>query len=72
MRFVGLIRELAPGYWIGLQLDEPTGDSDGKVKWRQVFEVTGGSKYGVIIRPKDARFGDFPPVNDFDEDKDQI
>jgi tubulin-folding cofactor B len=72
VRFIGLIPELAPGYWIGVQLDEPTGDSDGKVKGRQVFEVTGGNKFGVIIRPKDARFGDFPPVDDFDEEEDQI
>jgi len=34
VKFIGLIPELAPGYWIGVQLDEPTGDSDGKVKGR--------------------------------------
>ena len=54
VRYVGLVPELAPGYWIGIQLDEPTGDSDGKVKGKAYFEVPGGSKFGVFIRPKDA------------------
>ena len=67
-----MVPELAPGYWVGIQLDEPTGDSDGKVKGKKYFEVPGGSKFGIFIRPKDANFGDFPPVDDFDEDQDEI
>lgn len=72
VKFVGLVPELAPGYWVGIQLDEPTGDSDGKVKGKQYFEVSGGSKFGIFIRPKDANYGDFPPMDDFDEDEDEI
>lgn len=72
VRFVGLVPELAPGYWVGIQLDEPTGDSDGKVKGKKYFDVQGGSKFGMFIRPKDANFGDFPPRDDFDEDEDMI
>ena len=72
VKFVGKVPELAPGFWIGVQLDEPTGDSDGKVKGKQYFEVGGGAKFGIFIRPKDARFGDFPPGDDFDEDEDEI
>ena len=37
VKYVGLVPELAPGYWIGVQLDEPTGDSNGKVKGKQYF-----------------------------------
>ncbi|CDW90329.1 UNKNOWN [Stylonychia lemnae] len=72
VKFVGKIPELAPGFWVGVQLDEPTGDSDGTVKGNKYFEAVGGSKFGVIIRPKDARFGDFPPLDDFDENEDEI
>lgn len=72
VRFVGQVPELAPGYWIGVVLDEPTGDSDGKVKGKAYFEVPGGSKFGIFIRPKDAKFGDFPPMDDFDEEQDEI
>eukprot|EP00347_Sterkiella_histriomuscorum_P006869 403351126 len=72
VKYVGKIPELAPGFWVGVQLDEPMGDSDGKVKGKQYFEVNGGNKFGMIIRPKDARFGDFPPLDDFNEDEDVI
>lgn len=32
----------------------------------------GGTKFGMFIRPKDARYGDFPPLDDFDPDEDEI
>ena len=72
VKYIGTIPELAPGYWIGVQLDEPTGDSDGKVKGKKYFEVAGGSKFGIFIRPKDAKYGDFPPIDDFDAEEDEI
>ena len=55
-----------------MQLDEPTGDSDGVVKGKKIFEVIGGNKMGIIIRPKDANYGDFPPIDDFNADEDEI
>lgn len=70
VKYVGKVPELAPGYWIGAHLDEPTGDSDGKVKGKIYFDSA--SKFGIFIRPKDAKFGDFPPVDDFDENEDEI
>ena len=63
---------MAPGYWVGVHLDEPTGDSDGKNKGKTYFEVPGGPKFCVFIRPKDAKYGDYPPVDDFNEDEDMI
>jgi tubulin-folding cofactor B len=72
VRFVGKVPELAPGFWVGVQLDEPSGDSDGTVKGKKYFEVAGGEKFGVIIRPKDASYGDFPPLDDFNADEDEI
>lgn len=72
VRFVGKVPELAPGFWVGIQLDEPTGDSDGTVKGKKYFEVQGGKKFGLFLRPKDIKVGDFPPQNDFDEELDEI
>ena len=72
VKYVGKVPELAPGYWVGVLLDEPLGDSDGSVKGKKYFEVPGGSKYGVFVRPKDMNVGDFPVVNDFDADLDEI
>jgi tubulin-folding cofactor B len=72
VKYVGVVPELAPGYWLGVQLDEPTGDSDGKVKGKKYFEPVGGSKFGIFIRPKDAKVGDYPPIDEFDENEDEI
>ena len=71
--YVGKVPELAPGFWIGVQLDEPTGDTNGMVMGKWYFKTTDGSvKSGCFVRPKDLAVGDFPPVADFDEDEDEI
>ena len=46
--------------------------SDGSVKNKKYFAVVGGSKYGIFIRPKDANFGDFPALDDFNAEEDEI
>ena len=71
VKYVGKVPELAPGYWIGAQLDEPTGDSDGKVKGKQYFQVP-AAKFGIFIRPKDDNFGDYPHIDDLDENEYEI
>lgn len=72
VKFVGKVAELGAGFWIGIQLDEPTGDTDGSAKGVQYFEAQGGNKYGCFVRPKDMKVGDYPPANDFDENVDEI
>lgn len=72
MKFVGKIPELARGFWVGIQLDEPMGDTDGTVKGKKYFEAAGGKKYGMFARPKDIRVGDYPALDNFDEDLDEI
>ncbi len=73
MKYVGKVPELAPGYWVGVVLDEPTGDSNGTVKGKSYFETPGGStKYGLFVRPLELQVGDFPPANDFDAEMDEI
>ena len=71
VKYVGKVKGLGAGYWLGIVLDEPVGDSDGKVAGKQIFECP-GSKFGIFVRPMEAAVGDYPPVDDFDEDLDEI
>ena len=61
---------LEKGYWIGVKLDEPTGDCDGKVKGKQFFDA--GAKFGQFVRPEDLNVGDYPEIDEFDMDDDMI
>ena len=70
VKYVGKIPELANGYWVGVELDEPTGDKNGKIGGTEYFSW--GDKYGIFVRPKDMKVGDFPPIDIFDEDNDEI
>lgn len=71
VKFVGRVKGLGAGFWVGILLDDPEGDSDGKVLKKQIFECP-GPKFGIFVRPSEAQFGDFPPVDDFDMDLDEI
>jgi len=48
IRFIGTTH-FAPGDWIGIELDEPTGKNDGSVQGERYFECEQG--YGMFIRP---------------------
>jgi dynactin complex subunit len=62
---------MGAGYWVGVLLDDPEGDSNGKVGGKVIFECP-GPKFGIFVRPCDAKYGDFPPIDDFDMDEDEI
>lgn len=55
---------------MGVQLDEPTGDSNGTLGESEYFSCT--EKYGLFVRPTDLKVGDYPPIDIFDEDQDEI
>lgn len=59
VRYVGRIAALKPGYWVGVEFDEPVGKSDGRVKGTVVFECR--PQYGGFLRPDQVEVGDFPP-----------
>lgn len=59
VRYVGRIAALKPGWWIGVEFDEPVGKGDGSVKGAKVFECR--AQYGGFLRPEHVEVGDFPP-----------
>ena len=41
--------DLGQGYYVGVKLDEPVGNSNGVVKGVTYFEAP--QKYGIFVRP---------------------
>ena len=70
VKYVGKVAGLERGYWVGVQLDEPTGDTNGKVKGKVIFECP--DNFGLFVRPKDLNVGDYPEIDEFDMDDDMI
>lgn len=57
--FIGKIGEVAPGYWIGVEYDEPVGRNDGSVKGRRLFDCL--VDHGGFVRPDKCRVDLNPP-----------
>ena len=70
VKFVGKAKTLGPGYWVGVKLDEPTGNCNGSVDDTQFFECP--AKYGIFVRPNELKVGEYPPLDEFNEDEDEI
>lgn len=68
--YVGKVAGMERGYWVGVLLDEPTGDSNGKVKNKAYFECP--DKFGQFIRPSGLKCGDYPEIDEFDMDDDML
>ena len=71
VKFVGKVKAKGAGYWVGVLLDDPEGDSNGVVNGVKVFDAP-GDKFAVFVRPTDAKFGDYPPIDEFDAEEDEI
>lgn len=61
VRFVGKVQELALGYWVGIEYDEPAGKHDGTVKGTRYFQCP--SNHGVFHRPDKIDLGDYPEID---------
>lgn len=65
VRYVGRVPVLKPGFWIGVEYDEPVGKNDGSVPGPKgkppvrLFECR--PLYGGVVRPEFVEVGDFPP-----------
>lgn len=66
MRFVGEVGEIPGGVgaWVGVELDEPTGRNDGRVKEGGTKYFVCAAKCGVFVRPERVEIGDFGVVDD--------
>lgn len=49
MKYVGKIMDLGQGYFVGVKLDEPYGDSNAIIKGVKYFEAN--DKYAAFVRP---------------------
>ncbi|XP_010276589.1 PREDICTED: tubulin-folding cofactor B [Nelumbo nucifera] len=67
VKFVGKAENIAPGFWVGIQYDEPLGKHDGVVKGKRYFECP--PLHGVMTRPDKVKVGDYPERDPFEEDE---
>lgn len=72
VRFVGKIQELDEGenYWVGIEFDEPVGKNDGLIGQLRVFEAR--KNHGSFVKPKQVEVGDFPELDPFGSDEEEI
>ena len=67
VKFVGKIPTLKPGWFVGVELDEPLGKNDGSNNGVRYFLCQ--PNRGVFLRPNAVEIGNFRP---YDEDPDEI
>jgi tubulin-specific chaperone B len=68
VKFVGEVKELVGGYWVGVVFDEPVGKTDGCTPCGIRYFDAPGKQYGSFVRGKNVIVGDFPERDIFDED----
>ncbi|WOK94575.1 tubulin-folding cofactor B [Canna indica] len=67
IKFVGRAEDLGPGFWVGIQYDEPLGKHDGMVKGKRYFDCP--PQHGAMLRPDKVKVGDYPERDPFEEEE---
>ncbi|KAK4362668.1 hypothetical protein RND71_017909 [Anisodus tanguticus] len=67
IKFVGQAETLAPGFWVGVQFDEPAGKHDGMVKGKRYFDCP--PLHGAMVRPDKVEIGDYPEKDPFEDEE---
>ena len=70
IKYIGKVSGMGNGYWVGLQLDDALGNSDGKKNGQEYF--TCPENYGLFLRPKEIEVGEYKKEEEFDMDEDMI
>lgn len=72
VKFVGKIPELDEGEsnWVGIAFDEPVGKNDGLIGDLRLFEAK--PKHGSFVKPKQVEVGDFPELDPFSSDDEEL
>lgn len=68
--YVGKCKEMGFGFFVGVKLDEPMGDMNGSVGGNKYFECE--NNYGLMVRPNYVKTGNYPPIDEFNENEDEI
>ncbi|KAL9247886.1 hypothetical protein vseg_021266 [Gypsophila vaccaria] len=67
VKYVGRADILGPGFWVGIQYDEPLGKHDGMVRGIRYFNCP--QLHGGMVRPDKVQVGDFPERDLFDDEE---
>lgn len=67
VKYVGQAENLGPGFWVGVQYDEPLGKHDGLVKGTRYFNCP--PNHGGMVRPDKVQVGDYPERDPFEEEE---
>lgn len=67
VKYVGRAENLGPGFWVGVQYDEPLGKHDGLVKGTRYFNCP--PNHGGMVRPDKVQVGDYPERDPFEDEE---
>ncbi|XP_051137983.1 tubulin-folding cofactor B [Andrographis paniculata] len=67
VKFVGQGETLRPGFWVGVQYDEPVGKHDGMIKGHRYFSCP--PQCGGMVRPDKVKVGDYPERDPFEDEE---
>ncbi|CAN1140386.1 Tubulin-folding cofactor B [Linum perenne] len=67
VKFVGQAEPLGPGFWVGVEYDEPLGKHDGMVKGTRYFECP--PLHGAMVRPDKVKVGEYPERDPFEDEE---
>ncbi|CAI5755555.1 unnamed protein product [Candida verbasci] len=72
IKFIGRIEYLDKGenYWIGIEFDEPVGKNSGYMGGKKLFDCK--PNHGSVVKPKQVEVGDFPELDPFDDDDEEL
>jgi tubulin-folding cofactor B len=69
--YVGKLPEIGTAWWVGVVLDEPSGQNNGTFEGKHYFE-TPGPRYGCVVRGRHVDVGDYPERDWLEDSEDEL